>query len=125
MLPLLALAAALCGGPAAAASDPALDCDNATTQADINQCAGQDYQRADAELIQLYAELMPRLDKTRQTMARTAQRVWLRYRDLQCSYEAAAYEGGSMEFMVHNACLARITSQRNDTLKDMLDQINP
>lgn len=114
----------LCGLllPAAAAGTDAADCDNASTQAQMNACAAQDYTREDARLNTLYTALAHKLDKPGRTELLKVQRAWLKYRDLQCDHEARQVEGGSMQPMVRSACLAHLTQQRNQIIQSMLDQ---
>lgn len=69
---------------APSASVAATDCmQTAQTQADVTQCAGQEYKAADARLNQQYQTLVSRLaDRPEQkTRLVTAQRRWLAFRD--------------------------------------------
>ena len=80
---LLALAVALPLGAARAA-----DCRNPQTQMDMNTCAGQDFQKADAALNALYRQMQARLkddpDQTRRLME--TQRAWVAFRDAECRF---------------------------------------
>ena len=72
------------------------DCTAPVTQTDMNICAFQDYQRADAKLNAAYKKRVASLEKAQLERLRTAQRAWIAFRDAQCRYEAGVYEGGSM-----------------------------
>lgn len=124
MLPILLVAAAASTGA---------NCDNATTQIDINACMAQDYRTADDELNRqwvLNVAAAKAQDKTR--VAKTdkrpgyyatlleSQRAWLKFRDAQCRIEGYAMRGGSAEPMVVSGCLAGLTRERSKQLKDML-----
>lgn len=109
--------------PAAAQVD---DCTTATTQADMNICADQDFQTQDADLNDAYAsakdilqgvdaDLAPEDQGAAQALL-DAQRAWITYRDAGCKAEAYLYEGGSMRPMVYSSCLARVTAARAQDL---------
>lgn len=123
LLPLLLLA-----------GEPALDCENAMTQADMNQCAFEDYQAADAELNVQWkksAAAMRLLDKnfeseydTRSGYFETmleAQRAWLAYRDAHCRSEGYFARGGSMEPLLVSSCLAHLTRLRTTQLSELVE----
>lgn len=114
MLGALALLAAT--GPLRAA-----DCAKATTQTDLNACAGQARGAADAALNAAYGDLVKepsmadRLDRLR-----AAERAWVAYRDAQCAYEGAEYQGGSMQPMVVDGCAEALTERRTAALRKAL-----
>ncbi len=132
-LPFLAACAAfmLSLSLAAAQNDqPDVDCDNATTQMELNICAGRDYQEADDELNAVYkkavaaAETMDRelKDIDEQLVGaldalRRGQRAWIGYRDGQCDLAGFEARGGSMEPMLVSGCLADLTRKRTAELK--------
>jgi uncharacterized protein YecT (DUF1311 family) len=109
-----------------------VDCANATTQLEMNTCAGQDYQAADAALNETYAMAMremkrtdgslPKAERGAEAALRAAQRAWVDYRDAACDAEGYRAHGGSMESMVVAGCLARLTSERNDGLAILLEE---
>jgi uncharacterized protein YecT (DUF1311 family) len=110
-------------------------CGNATTQADMNQCAAEEYRKADAHLNSVYKNLVRLLQKDTgeaqppssdgqkkaETLGvqklRAAQRQWIRYRDLHCSAVKAQYEGGSIAAMQSSACMTETTNHRIEELK--------
>ncbi|WP_428628970.1 lysozyme inhibitor LprI family protein [Sphingopyxis sp.] len=117
----------------AAAQDPAVDCENAMAQPDLNACAYQEYERADAALNaqwKLTAAAMKAQDKgfdrsydKRPGYYETllaAQRAWLTYRDRQCDAEGYTMRGGSAEPMVISGCLATLTEARTAELKALI-----
>ncbi|SDF11457.1 Uncharacterized conserved protein YecT, DUF1311 family [Celeribacter baekdonensis] len=109
---------AFCGP--ALAEEPQVDCDNAMTQTDMNICSYQDYQAADAVLNETYAWAMDRAKTYGDTAAdalRSAQRAWIPYRDAACDAEAVLYEGGSIQPLIMNSCLANLTRQRTDEMR--------
>ena len=65
-------------------------CGAAATQSDLNQCAGDEFQKADARLNRIYANLLKQMQGPAVEKLKAAERVWIQYRDLHC--EAARYE---------------------------------
>ena len=125
---LLALAAAT-------AAQPALDCDNAYTQSDMNQCAWIEYEAADAALNAQWAETaaaMKRMDAGADTtyddgrpgyfdQLLAAQRVWLKYRDEHCASEGYLARGGSMEPLLVSTCKTDLTEKRTKELRELTE----
>ena len=68
----------------------AVDCANASDQATMNQCAGQDFKAADKELNTLYQQITGRLkdNPDGKKLLVSAQRAWLGFRDAECQYQA-------------------------------------
>jgi uncharacterized protein YecT (DUF1311 family) len=123
LLPLLLLAA-----------EPTLDCENAMTQADMNQCAFKDYQSADAELNaqwQKTSSVMKSRDENFESEYDTrsgyfdtlleAQRAWLGYRDAQCRSEGYVARGGSLEPLLVSSCMAHLTRLRTAELEELVE----
>lgn len=98
----------------------ALDCNNATTQADINQCANAGYKKADAQLNKAYREVYSRVDATRVPQLKVAQNAWIRFRDADCSFQTSSARGGSMYASVLASCLEGKTSARTKELSALL-----
>lgn len=112
----LLLSFAACGAQAAAS------CDDAATQSEINQCAQEAYQAADAELNVVYGKLMARLkdDPPRAEKLRAAQRAWLGFRDAECGFVSAGTAGGTAQPLVTGQCLEQQTRRRIDTLQSYM-----
>lgn len=115
-------------------SEPPLDCENAMTQAAMNQCAHQEYQAADAQLNvqwQVTAAAMKLRDqnfasdsdmrKGYFSTLQEAQRAWITYRDAHCRSEGYFARGGSMEPMLVSFCLANVTIARTRQLKQLAE----
>ncbi|OLO05309.1 lysozyme inhibitor LprI family protein [Salinicola socius] len=95
----------------------ASSCDEATTQQEMNTCAGEGYQAADKELNTTYGEIMGRLDSDSKNRLKTAQRTWIKFRDAECEFVSGPTSGGSANSMVKAGCLENLTQQRTETLK--------
>ena len=119
----------------ATADDPSIDCDNQRYQVEMNYCAGQDYEVADAELNAQYKQTVVVLKARDKDIDRSydtqpthyeallaAQRAWLTYRDQQCLGESFAARGGSMAPMLHSGCMARLTKARTAELQALVEE---
>ena len=119
----------------AMAADPEVDCENAMAQPDLNACAYQEYERADAALNtqwKLTAAVMKEqdrgLDRTYDTRPGyydtllAAQRAWLTYRDRQCEAQGYTMRGGSAEPMVISGCMTTLTQARTKDLKALIEE---
>ena len=111
----LLLLAALQGAP----------CNPGGSQMEMNACAADAFERADAALNRLWREVVAdaqqaarEIDRSHDTrptseaVIRDAQRAWITFRDGQCTYEAYADRGGSIEPLVYDECRARLTRER-------------
>jgi len=111
---------ALCGlaplGHAAEANHT-VDCNQATTQSEMEQCAAQTLNDADAELNQTYVDYRSQLDQAHQNQIRDVQLAWVKYRDLSCKYATSSSSGGSAHSMALQACLSAKTRERTQELK--------
>lgn len=99
----------------------AQDCKNPQTQIAMNICSQEEYEREGIRLNKNYKELVAKLDTSRRTQLKEVQLAWIKFRDLQCKYDASLYEGGSMQPLIQANCLLYITKQRNKDIKAMLD----
>lgn len=123
MIYTLALALGLMPFATPALAQDKAECSDPQTQMDMNQCAGQDYEAADAELNIVWAELrQARSDNPSWNAILEAQRLWIPFRDAHCEAEAAPYEGGSIQPLIRLSCLAATTNQRTTQLHDLLMQ---
>jgi uncharacterized protein YecT (DUF1311 family) len=116
-------------------NEPQRSCDEAKSQAELNQCAGEQYHKADARLNSVYRKALdtmqkdlsdaqdhksPDLIKYNQQAIdklKAAERAWILYRDLHCEAARHQFEGGSMSPMVWGFCMAQTTLDRVDELK--------
>ncbi len=108
-----------------------LDCANAMTQTDMNQCARSDFEEADKELNVIWGAARERArkldeqqdDKTKGAEAAllAAQRGWIAYRDGNCELGGWEVHGGSMEPLLVWNCKADLTQQRTKQLKKFVE----
>ena len=119
------------GFPSVPQAQEDVNCDEPTTQFDMTECAGRDYEEADAELNVQYKatrKVLAERDKDitdgSQSAAEsllTAQRAWIAYRDAQCETEGLQAQGGTMQPMLVSACLANLTTKRSEELKQLAE----
>ena len=128
LLLLLLLAGPCIAGAQAAKADP---CEKLTSQADMNDCYGKEYQKDDARLNRVYRKAMDYLqhdlagsDQALKQSSQTAiddlkaaELAWIKYRDLQCDAAGQQYEGGTMRSMIHSICMSMATEHRIDEIK--------
>lgn len=119
----------------AAAQEPEIDCENPQYQVEMNFCAGKDYDAADAALNAQYKRTVAALKARDKDIDRSydtqpthydtllaAQRAWITYRDQQCLSESFAARGGTMAPMLHSGCMARLTKERTEQLKALVEE---
>ncbi len=112
---------------------PALaqDCANAVTQMELNQCAADEWEVADAWLNDAYQEAMallkewdarlPANERGGADALREAQRAWITFRDNACAAEGYAMKGGSAEPLVVYGCMRTLTLERTAHLTSMVE----
>ncbi|MBO9099223.1 MULTISPECIES: lysozyme inhibitor LprI family protein [unclassified Rhizobium] len=114
-----------------AMADETPDCSKAETQMDMNICAEQDFDTADAELNTQYKKTRASLQavdadleadmKGAEKALLAGQRGWIAYRDGHCDAEGFQARGGSMEPMLVSSCKATMTRLRTKELKEMAE----
>lgn len=100
----------------------ALDCDNASDQATMNQCAAQQNAAADKELNALYQQITSRFkgNPDNKKLLVGAQRAWVAFRDAECKFSASGVEGGSVYPLIYSNCTTELTKARVQTFKNYL-----
>jgi len=108
--------------PVAADAEEKIDCKNTTIQPEMNACAEDAYQKADATLNKLYAGIIKGLDAGDAGRLRAAERAWVEFRDAECLYRVGGEDamgiGASMGPMIYAKCQEEFTKERIDQLKD-------
>jgi len=85
-------------------------CDSASTTASIHQCWDQVARSADSTLQRYLAEA--RRVTSHKQLVDSTQRVWIRYRDLQCRAAGAELQGGTLEPVTVVICFYDLTHAR-------------
>jgi len=102
------------------ASALADECDKATTQLELNTCSAQQYQAADKKLNQTYQAAVKRAAAPQQDLLKKAQQAWITLRDADCAFIGSGTEGGSVQPMIVNQCLAEKTVEREAFLASLM-----
>ncbi|MDE2445991.1 MAG: DUF1311 domain-containing protein [Alphaproteobacteria bacterium] len=120
------------GAASPAFAGAGLDCadTSAMNQSEMNACAAQDFEIADAELNEVWpqvkrfaASLDEGLEGGLPTSAEAllkGQKAWLIYRDAQCDLEGYTSRGGSMVPLLVYGCKATLTKERVRNLKSLM-----
>lgn len=96
---------------------------NLQTQLEINQWAGEEFSKADAELNKVWKALLPKLQSKEKEALISAQLLWIKYRDANAEAAALAYEGGSIAPFMRAESKAITTRMRTWQLKTRLDEL--
>jgi uncharacterized protein YecT (DUF1311 family) len=94
-------------------------CQEAGSGAETTACFYHAYEKSDAELNQLYRRVLTVVDRENLANLQNVQRLWIRFRDANCSAEYDLYTGGSAAPMVKYACLEAVTRHRTEELNVM------
>lgn len=108
-----------------------VDCANAMAQVDLNACAYQDWEAADADLNAAYKRAMallqdwdanlPAAEQGGALALKEAQRAWITFRDKACEAEGYAFKGGSAEPLLVYGCMRVLTEERTAHLTSMVE----
>jgi uncharacterized protein YecT (DUF1311 family) len=74
---------------------------------------------ADTDMNQTYKRVLKVLSAEEQKQLHSAQRLWLQFRDANCTAERDLYRGGTAAPMVYAACIEADTRQRTAELNTM------
>ncbi|MDP3525254.1 MAG: lysozyme inhibitor LprI family protein [Hoeflea sp.] len=117
---------------ASASAEDLPDCIDPQTQMEMTYCAHLDYEEADKDLNALWPSVVAAARQNDEYVGeqaksmgvpttvealRAAQRAWIAFRDAHCQYEAYEMFGGSAQPMIGSLCLAHMTRQRIEVLK--------
>ena len=87
-----------------------------STTVSMIDCMAAETKQQDARLNKAYKELMGTLSAERKKDLRTAQRLWIKYRDANCSFYYDP-NGGSMARISANDCIMNSTAERAKELE--------
>lgn len=115
--------------PASAQDASPADCSEALSTVEMNKCADQEFDKADAELNRVYAKAIAAVPgmatdnspfdaKSWEAALRASQRAWLAFRDAECEEHVAKFWGGGTGATVDIlGCKTEKTEQRTKELK--------
>lgn len=106
-----------------------IKCNPDGNQMELNQCAWDDYQKADKKLNDTWKKLMAKFktDKTATAKLKAAQKAWIAFRDAEVEAMFACEPNevpcwGSMEPMLRNGELQSMTEERTKRLQHYIDE---
>lgn len=106
-----------------------IQCKEDGNQMEMNQCAYEDFQKADKELNKVYQEVRKKNknDKLFLKNLKTSQKLWLKFLDAELNAIYSCPEGnqricfGSMFPLLYNGSKTTLTKDRTAQLKRYLD----
>lgn len=101
---------------------PALadECDNASTQTELNSCTAGQYQAADKRLNTAWQAALQRATPHQQPLLKKAQQTWIALRDADCALLSSGSEGGNVQPILLNQCLTEYTAEREAFLASLM-----
>lgn len=93
----------------------------AQTQMELNRQAGEELQRTDRRLNEVYSKLWSRLSTESRARLQAAEEAWIRFRDQECAFVSSSTIGGSIHPMMIAQCKARLTALRVKDIEVQLD----
>jgi uncharacterized protein YecT (DUF1311 family) len=94
-------------------------CANVVVTVDLARCLSNAKDPADVRLNSVYNKTHERLDASDAQRLQAAQRLWIQYRDANCSAERDLYAGGTASGPAYLACLEAMTRARAKELEIM------
>ena len=91
-------------------------CVNTVVTVDLANCLAKARDAADAQLNAAYGSLRGRLDAAERQRLVATQRLWIQYRDSNCTAERDLYGGGTASSSAYLACLEALTRARTKEL---------
>lgn len=118
------MASAVCLGVLSGMSTAiAGNCNDQSTQSDLNICADQDFKAADKTLNDVYRTIVKRLsqDPEGKTRLTASQKAWIAFRDAECDFQSGDSIQGSIHPMLVLICRTGLTKARTEELKVYLN----
>lgn len=129
----IALAGVLTLAASPAMAQSKLDCSKAFTTVDLNACAEQELERADARLNAVYKKALAKIaaengappydGKSWEKALRASQRAWIAFRDADCKELVAVAAGGGTA--TTGEVLGCLTEKTDARAKELADRFDP
>ena len=98
-------------------NEPDSPCAGVAVTSDLVSCLSTAKDASDAKLNSVYQSIRKRLEGEDSSRLVEAQRIWIKYRDANCSAERALYEGGTAKYPAFLACVEAMTRTRTKELQ--------
>ena len=92
-------------------------CAGVVVTSDLAACLAKARASSDAEMNSLYQRIRKALDASEAEQLATTQRLWVKYRDANCSAERSLYGPGTAAGPAYLACLEAMTRERTKELR--------
>src|SRR5215813_6693235 len=92
-------------------------CASIVVTSDLVDCLTKARVTSDADLNTVYQDLKKRLDSSDSHRLTETQRLWIRFRDANCSAERALYDGGTGAAPAYLGCIEAMTRERTKELQ--------
>lgn len=89
-------------------------------QQPMNACYAAVATEVDGARGRAYSALEALLDKAEKARLAAAEHAWRAYADAECAFEAAPYEGGSLQPTIYGTCRIKLTTARQAELEQQL-----
>ena len=93
-------------------NEPDSPCAKVVVTSDLVACLSKTRASSETELDSLYRKVLGRLEASDAGRLAETQRLWIQYRDANCSAERSSYEGGTASSLAYLACLEAMTRAR-------------
>jgi uncharacterized protein YecT (DUF1311 family) len=97
-------------------NEPDSPCAKTVVTSDLVTCLSQAQVSSDAELNSLYQTIRAKLNADEAKQLAETERLWIQYRDSNCSAERALYGIGTAQGPAYLACLDAMTRSRTKEL---------
>jgi len=99
----------------------ALDCKNAMSTPEINECAAAEQKVVETKLNQVYRRVIKSLETNKDSAAAKdklvlAQRAWVKFREADCDAVYENWAGGTIRTVMYIGCMQQHAEQR---IKDL------
>ena len=98
-----------------------LDCSTPATQVEMNACASNELARETKQINSTYNSLRGSVSPEQAAELKFVQLLWIKYKDAACELESKSAEGGSMQPLLRDTCLTRLTKVRNQELSSLVE----
>ena len=92
----------------------------AQSQSEMNQTAARDFEKADAQLNQVYEKALHTLDAEGQEKLKVAERAWVQFREAESALAADSERGGTLAPLMASTRSTELTQQRIADLKKII-----
>jgi uncharacterized protein YecT (DUF1311 family) len=89
-------------------------------QQPMNFCFSLLVRAAEAQRARAFTALQKAVEPERRSALASVEKAWRAFVDAQCAFEAAVYEGGSLQPTIHAGCVLDLTQARIEKLEQLL-----